>query len=54
LEESINLFIGEESDVTSEDEDNDNNIEEQISEDAQVSVQSTKFTKNYQLPIKYR
>jgi hypothetical protein len=54
LEKSINLFIGEESDVTSEGENDDNNIEGQISEDAQMSVQLTKFTKNHQLPIRYR
>jgi hypothetical protein len=46
LEKSINLSIGEESDVTSEDEDDDNNVERQISENAQVSIQSTKSTRN--------
>jgi hypothetical protein len=37
LEENINLSIGEESDVTSEGGDDDNNIKKQISKDAQVS-----------------
>jgi hypothetical protein len=54
LKESINLFIGEKSDVTSEDGDNNNNVKKQISEDAQVSIQSTKSTRNHQLPIKYK
>jgi hypothetical protein len=38
LEESIDLFIREKSDVTSEDGDDDNHIEKQISEDAQISI----------------
>jgi hypothetical protein len=54
LKKNIDLSIKEEFDVTSEGGDNDNNIEKQISEDAQISVQSIKFTKNYQLLIKYR
>jgi hypothetical protein len=54
LKKSINLFIREESDVTSEDKDDNNNVERQISENAQVSVQLTKSTRNHQFLIKYR
>jgi hypothetical protein len=42
LEESIDLSIRRESDVTSEGGDNDNGVEGQISEAVQVSVQSTR------------
>jgi hypothetical protein len=55
LEKNINLLIGKESNVTTEDRDNNiNNIKGQISEDVQISIQSIKSTRNRQLPIKYR
>jgi hypothetical protein len=54
LKKDINLSIGEESDVTTEGGNNNNDIEGQISEDVQVSIQSTRPTRNRQLPIKYR
>jgi hypothetical protein len=54
LEESINLFIGKKSDIASEGGDDNNDVERQISKDAQISVQSTRSTRNRQLPIKYR
>jgi hypothetical protein len=54
LEKDIDLFIKEESDATNENKSNNNNIEAQISEDVQMSVKSTKSTRNRQLPIRYR
>jgi hypothetical protein len=54
LEEDIDLSIEEESDATNESESDNNDVEGQISEDGQVSVNSTKSTRNRQLPIRYR
>ena len=44
----------EESDATNESESDNNDIEKQISEDMQISIESTKPTRNRQLPIRYR
>jgi hypothetical protein len=54
LKENINLFIEEESDATNKSESDNNDVERQISEDMQVSVKSTRSTRNRQLPIRYR
>jgi hypothetical protein len=54
LEESINLPIKEESDATNKSKNNNNDVERQISENMQISVESTKSTRNRQLPIRYR
>jgi hypothetical protein len=54
LEEGIDLPIEEESDATNKSESDNNDVERQISEDMQVSVESTKSTRNRQLPIRYR
>jgi hypothetical protein len=54
LKENIDLPIKEESDAMNENKNNNNDVEGQISEDVQISVKSTKSTKNLQLPIKYK
>jgi hypothetical protein len=54
LEESIILPIEEESDATNKNENDNNDIERQISEDMQMSVELTRSTRNRQLPIRYR
>jgi hypothetical protein len=54
LEEDIDLHIEKESDATNESESDNNNVERQISEEVQMSVESTRPTRNRQLPIKYR
>jgi hypothetical protein len=54
LKEGINLLIKEESDATNKSENDNNNIERQISENMQIFIKSTKSTRNRQLPIRYR
>jgi hypothetical protein len=54
LEENIDLPIKGESDAMNENKNNNNDVEGQISEDVQISVKSTKSTKNLQLPKKYQ
>jgi hypothetical protein len=54
LEKDIDLSIEKESDATNESENDNNDVERQISEEVQMFIELTRFTRNRQLPIKYR